>query len=157
MGMRSSFVGEEDNENLHKGEEIRPFLLKAIKGSRIAIIFLSKKYASSTFCLDDLAEIVECFKEGGRLVYPVFYHVDPSVVRHQKGTYGKDLARLKERLGDSIDDKLQKWKEALSQVADLTGWHLQPRGGNIALFSKVKGKYCTKNESKDLDALGSKI
>ncbi|XP_054813454.1 putative disease resistance protein At4g11170 [Prosopis cineraria] len=68
-----------DDESLHASEEIRPSLFKTIKGSRIDIIVFSKNYASSTFCLDELEEIVECFKEG-QLVCPVFYHVEPSEI-----------------------------------------------------------------------------
>ncbi|XP_028806188.1 TMV resistance protein N-like [Neltuma alba] len=115
-----------DDESLQAGEEIRASLLKAIRESRIAIIVFSENYASSTFCLDELAEIVECFKGEGRLVYPVFYYVDPSEVRHQRGSYGESLVYLQKRL-EKEEDKLQKWRLALSQVANLSGWHLKPR------------------------------
>ena len=74
-----------DDESLRSGEEITPSLFKAIQESKIAIIVFSKNYASSTFCLDELAKILECFKGEDRLVLPVFYHVDPSDVRHQRG------------------------------------------------------------------------
>ncbi|XP_054811902.1 disease resistance protein RPV1-like [Prosopis cineraria] len=119
-GIRNFF----DDKALHAGEEIRESLFKAIKESRIAIIVFSKNYASSTFCLDEPAEIVDCFKEEGQLLYPVFYHVDPADVRHQRGSYGEALAHLQKRFEDD-DDKLKKWRCALTQAANLTGWHLQ--------------------------------
>ncbi|XP_028760599.1 TMV resistance protein N-like [Neltuma alba] len=114
-----------DDESLDAGKQIRPSLFEAIKESRIAIIIFSQNYATSTFCLDELVQIIECFKEESRLVYSVFYHVDPSDVRHQRGNYGQALADLQKRL-EGNDEKLQKWRWALSQAADLSGWHFQP-------------------------------
>ncbi|XP_028785118.1 putative disease resistance protein At4g11170 [Neltuma alba] len=114
-----------DDESLDAGKEIRPSLFEAIKESRIAIIIFSQNYATSTFCLDELVQIIECFKEESRMVYSVFYHVDPSDVRHQRGNYGQALADLQKRL-EGNDEKLQKWRWALSQAADLSGWHFQP-------------------------------
>ncbi|XP_028760634.1 TMV resistance protein N-like isoform X2 [Neltuma alba] len=114
-----------DDESLDAGKEIRPSLSEAIKESRMAIILFSQNYATSTFCLDELVQIIECFKEESRMVYSVFYHVDPSDVRHQRGCYGQALADLQNRL-EGKDVKLQKWRWALTQAADLSGWHFQP-------------------------------
>ena len=50
------------DDNLHWGEQISTELLKAIESSMISIIVLSENYASSNWCLDELAKIVECKK-----------------------------------------------------------------------------------------------
>ncbi|KAG4981592.1 hypothetical protein JHK84_035168 [Glycine max] len=113
-----------DDEGLRRGEEITPTLLKAIRESRIGIIVFSKSYASSTYCLDELVEILECLKVEGRLVWPVFYDVDPSQVRYQTGTYAEALAKHKERFQDD-KGKVQKWRKALHEAANLSGWHFQ--------------------------------
>ncbi|ESW24545.1 hypothetical protein PHAVU_004G139700 [Phaseolus vulgaris] len=110
-----------DYDKLESGEEITATLLKAIEESRIAIVVLSPNYASSSFCLDELATILHC-KSKGMLVIPVFYNVDPSHVRHQKGSYGEALAKHQKRF-KAEKEKLQKWKLALRQVADLSGHH----------------------------------
>ncbi|KAG4939856.1 hypothetical protein JHK86_045997 [Glycine max] len=112
-----------DEDKLHSGEEITPALLKAIQDSRIAIIVLSENYAFSSFCLDELVAILHCKREG-LLVIPVFYKVDPSDVRHQKGSYGEAMTKHHERFKDKME-KLQKWRMALHQVADLSGKHFK--------------------------------
>ena len=70
-----------DDENLERGKIISPELLQAIEDSRFAIVILSENYAYSSWCLDELAKIIECEKELGMIVLPVFHYVDPSDVR----------------------------------------------------------------------------
>src|ERR1044072_3596425 len=111
-----------DDEELHKGDEITPSLEKAIEKSRIFIIVLSKDYASSSFCLDELSKILDCSHKESRLVWPVFYDVDPSDVRKQTGSFGEAMALHMERFKDN-KDKLQKWRMALQQVANFSGGH----------------------------------
>ncbi|XP_057446582.1 disease resistance protein RUN1-like [Lotus japonicus] len=113
-----------DDEELHKGEDITPSLLKAIQDSRIAIVVLSRNYASSSFCLDEFSKIVDCFEEKGQLVWPVFYDVDPSDVRKLSGTYGEAMAMHEERFKDQME-RLQKWRKSLQKVANLSGWHFK--------------------------------
>ncbi|KAL4317282.1 hypothetical protein AHAS_Ahas15G0369500 [Arachis hypogaea] len=86
-----------DDEELQRGDEITPSLLKAIQESRIAIIVLSPNYASSSFCLDELVHILHCIKGNHRLVLPVFYEADPSDVRHQRNSFGEAMAKHEEK------------------------------------------------------------
>ncbi|KAL6203757.1 hypothetical protein ACLB2K_027456 [Fragaria x ananassa] len=46
-----------DDRDLEVGDAISPTLLKAIEESRFAIVALSPNYASSTWCLEELAKI----------------------------------------------------------------------------------------------------
>jgi hypothetical protein len=114
-----------DNKELKRGDEITPSLCKCIEDSRIAIIVLSKDYASSSFCLDELVHIIHYSKENDRLVLPVFYDVDPSHVRHKNYSYGEALAKHEERFQNNTKniERLLKWKKALNQAADLAGYH----------------------------------
>ncbi|XP_061366470.1 disease resistance protein RUN1-like [Gastrolobium bilobum] len=113
-----------DDKELQRGDEITPSLVKAIEDSRIAIAVFSENYASSSFCLNELVHILHCIKEKGRLVLPVFYDVDPSHVRHQRGSYEEALATLEKRFKDD-KEKVRKWRMALRQAADLSGFHFK--------------------------------
>uniref|UniRef100_A0A7N2MFT5 ADP-ribosyl cyclase/cyclic ADP-ribose hydrolase n=2 Tax=Quercus lobata TaxID=97700 RepID=A0A7N2MFT5_QUELO len=115
-----------DNEKHHLGQEIASELIQVIEKSQYAIVVFSEKYADSRWCLDELAEIVECKKNKGlKEVVPVFYHVDPSDVRKQTGPFKK--AFDEHQRNDRIDrEKIQKWKDAMREVGNLKGEHLLP-------------------------------
>ncbi|XP_054811457.1 disease resistance protein Roq1-like [Prosopis cineraria] len=114
-----------DDEEIRKGDEIAPRLDRAIEESRMAICVFSKDYASSTFCLNELVKIHQSIKKNGRLVWPIFYDVEPAEVRHQKGNYGQALSVHKQDLR-ADEEKLQSWKLALREVANLSGTHVTP-------------------------------
>ncbi|CAJ2638950.1 unnamed protein product [Trifolium pratense] len=114
-----------DDEQIQKGEQITPTLLQAIKESRIFIAIFSPNYASSTFCLTELVTILECSKSQGRLFLPVFYDVDPSHIRNITGTYGEAFAKH-EVMFRGEKKKVQKWRDALHQAANMSGWHFKP-------------------------------
>ena len=123
---RSGIFAFRDNERLERGKSISPELLKAIEESRISIVILSRNYASSTWCLDELVKIIQCMKVMGMTVLPIFYDVDPSDVRKQMGTFAQAFIKHEERLKDNME-KVQTWRATLSEVANLSGWHSQNR------------------------------
>ncbi|XP_048435544.1 disease resistance protein RPV1-like isoform X2 [Pyrus x bretschneideri] len=108
---------------LSRGEEISTALLKAIEESRISVIVFSENYASSRWCLDELVKILDCEKSNQQMVIPVFYKVSPSDVRNQKGCFGDGLAGLECKYKDNVD-KIHKWRPALSEAGNLSGWTL---------------------------------
>ena len=113
-----------DDDELPRGKEISVELLKAIRESKISIIVFSKNYASSRWCLDELVEILECRKMIGQLVLPVFYDIDPSHVRKQTGSIAEAFARHAEHFASKIE-VVERWRAALTEVANLSGWNLQ--------------------------------
>ena len=116
-----------DDERLERGTFINEELSKAIKESRFAIVIISNDYASSSWCLTKLAEIVECMEMKKLTILPVFHYVDPSDVRNQRGTFAEAFAKHEERLKETIAD-VEKWRVALTKVAkvaNIAGWDLQ--------------------------------
>ncbi|KAJ0896036.1 putative TIR domain, P-loop containing nucleoside triphosphate hydrolase [Helianthus annuus] len=107
-----------DDETLARGESIRPALLKAIQESRIAVIVFSENYADSSWCLDELAHIMECVDTRGQIVEPIFYYVDPSDLRKQKGKYGETIAKHKRQ----NKHKVVSWRKALEKAGNISGW-----------------------------------
>ncbi|KAL4634400.1 hypothetical protein ACB092_04G196800 [Castanea dentata] len=103
-----------------RGEEISEELLKTIENSMMSIIIFSKNYASSTWCLDELVKIVEC-KKNDQLVRPIFYKVDPSELCNQNGKFRKALAKHEKNIKDN--KKVQRWKIALQEATNISGWH----------------------------------
>ena len=71
-----------DDKKLEMGKTISQELFEAIEKSRIAVIVFSENYASSTWCLEELTKIDECRDRGILTVLPIFYHVEPTDVRH---------------------------------------------------------------------------
>ncbi|KAI9087300.1 hypothetical protein K1719_030770 [Acacia pycnantha] len=104
---------------LPKGDDIFQSLIQAIEDSSLSVIVFSKNYASSKWCLNELIEILRCKKEKGKLVVPIFYEVDPSHVRHQRGAYEKAFAQHLKKNPNKVDE----WRQALSETANLVGWH----------------------------------
>ena len=115
-----------DDEKLKRGTFIAPELLKVIEQSRFAIVILSKDYASSSWCLMELAKIVECIKKTGLIVLPVFHYMDPSDVRHQRETFADAFVKYEERFKDNMGD-VYTWRDALTQVASIAGWDLRDK------------------------------
>ena len=65
-------------------------------------------------------------KEMKMTVLPIFYDVDPFTVRKQVGTFAQAFAKHEKRFKDYIE-KVQTWRIALREVANLKGWHVQAR------------------------------
>ena len=115
--IKKGIITFKDDEKLEKGKRISK-LFKEIEQSRFAIVIFSKDYASSTWCLDELAKIVHCEKEMGMTVLPVFYDVEPSDVRSAKGTFAHALIELEKR----FKDKVETWRAALTHARELYLW-----------------------------------
>ncbi|XP_050916962.1 disease resistance protein Roq1 isoform X2 [Lathyrus oleraceus] len=116
-----------DDDGLQKGDEITPSLLKAIEHSKIAIVVLSKNYASSSFCLQELSKILDSINGKDRSILPVFYKVDPSDVRKLKRSYGEAMDKHDE--DEASSSTHNKWKMSLHQVANLSGFHYKKGDG----------------------------
>ncbi|CAN1264419.1 Disease resistance protein L6 [Linum perenne] len=127
-----------DNEELRKGEIIAPSLEKAIKESKVYIPILSQGYASSKWCLQELALMVKCCKQGDdRIILPIFYMMEPRDVRHQEGSYKKAF-QLHSKKYDA--ETIKEWKEALKEVGEMKGWSVKESDRQGVIVDEVYSK-----------------
>ncbi|CAL2236091.1 unnamed protein product [Prunus armeniaca] len=113
-----------DYNELRRGEDITAELVQAIQGSRISVIVFSRRYADSGWCLEELVKIMECRRTVRQMVLPIFYDVDPSDVRKQNGCFGQAFEKHEERFLLDVD-KVLRWRSALTEAANLSGWDLR--------------------------------
>ncbi|KAI9079883.1 hypothetical protein K1719_038129 [Acacia pycnantha] len=106
------------DDEILKGDDISQSLIQAIENSSISVVIFSENYASSKWCLNELTEILRCKQHQKQHVVPVFYQVDPSHVRNQRGPYEEAFAQhLKKN-----PEKVNQWRQALFEIASSAGW-----------------------------------
>ncbi|XP_030477529.2 TMV resistance protein N-like [Syzygium oleosum] len=138
-----------DDEELRKGEQISTELLKAIEESRIAIVIFSKHYASSTWCLEELAKIMKCKEQRDLMVYPVFYKVEPCEVRTPRESYLEAMAEHEDKFGKD-SEKVKRWKKALFYAGSLSGRHFTD-GYEAVLIKHIVQEISTQLDRTPLD------
>ncbi|KAL3736836.1 hypothetical protein ACJRO7_025723 [Eucalyptus globulus] len=115
-----------DDAEIRKGEKIGGELLRAINNSRIYVPIFSRDYASSAWCLRELVHMVECLRRStDKAILPIFFNVDPYDVKLGTGLYIDALKKHEDRFSY---DELRRWKEALTEVASIKGWHCKDIG-----------------------------
>ncbi|KAG7611160.1 Toll/interleukin-1 receptor homology (TIR) domain superfamily, partial [Arabidopsis suecica] len=137
-----------DDQGIERSQTIAPALIQAIRESRISIVVLSKNYASSSWCLNELVEILKC-KD---VVMPIFYEVDPSDVRKQTGDFGK---AFKKSCKSKTKEERQRWIQALIDVGNIAGEHSLKWENEADMIEKIAKDVSDKlnaTPSKDFDA-----
>ncbi|XP_076929881.1 toll/interleukin-1 receptor-like protein [Bidens hawaiensis] len=122
--IRNSFTTS-DHTMLPIGQNMHLELLKAIEESEMYVVVFSPGYASCRRCLDELVDIMDNFnKFDEKKVVPVFYKVEPSDVRSQKGPYMEPFQA--HQTNTNLDPlRVQEWRQALKYVSQLSGLTLQ--------------------------------
>ncbi|KAJ4713864.1 TMV resistance protein N-like [Melia azedarach] len=136
LKQKGIFVYRDDNE-LERGKSIST-LFKTIEESRFSIIVFSKTYAHSTWCLDELVKIIECKNTSDQhIIFPIFYNVEPTMVRKQIGSFQEAFAKHEEAFGEDIE-RVKKWRDALKDVANIAGWELKNKSESEIIEDIVK-------------------
>ncbi|KAF7847899.1 hypothetical protein BT93_L2471 [Corymbia citriodora subsp. variegata] len=112
-----------DEEGLDVGERINEALPIAINNSRIYIPIFSQNYATSSWCLCELAQIVEnaSLSNGHKEILPIFLDVEPDDVKLKNPLYRDAILNL-EREKKLSTEQVDSWREALKKVDAIKGW-----------------------------------
>ncbi|AES96486.1 putative TIR domain-containing protein [Medicago truncatula] len=123
------------DNNLNSGDEISTTLVRAIEEAELSVIVFSKNYAASKFCLDELMKILECKRMKGKMVVPIFYDVDPTDVRNQRGSYAEAFAKHEKNSEEKI--KVQEWRNGLMEAANYSGWDCNVNRTELELVEEI--------------------
>ncbi|XP_025677987.2 TMV resistance protein N-like [Arachis hypogaea] len=107
---------------IEKGGEIWEELVQAIRDSSVYLVIFSEHYASSKWCLRELAEIIELtnmVEKGHHHIIPVFYRIEPTHVRKQTGSYYSVFAEYDRNLDYRL---VRQWRKALFHAANISGF-----------------------------------
>ncbi|KAL0877343.1 hypothetical protein Bca101_027048 [Brassica carinata] len=140
-----------DDQGIERSETISPSLIQAIRQSRISIVILSKNYASSSWCLNELVEILQCKKDMGQIVMTIFYGVDPSHVRKQTADFG---SAFNETCLRKTDEEKRKWSRALTDVSNILGEDFVNWDNEANMIEKIAGdvsRILNTSPSKDFE------
>ncbi|CAN1356658.1 Disease resistance protein RPV1 [Linum perenne] len=113
-----------DKTEIPAGEKVTEAVLSAIEGSRFYVVVLSKGYASSEYCLDELAKIMDCCDGGGVAAgrsecFPVFYNVSPDNILSGCFRRDGDFDRHKK---EYTYERVDGWLQAVSWIIGISGW-----------------------------------
>ncbi|XP_039155775.1 TMV resistance protein N-like [Eucalyptus grandis] len=110
-----------DDEELRVSEQIGGNLLRALDDTQIYIPIFSKGFASSIWCLREVAHMVDCTSKsnGKKEILPLFFDVKSDDVKLRTELYSNALSEHEKKYGL---DEVKRWKAALREVATGLGW-----------------------------------
>ncbi|XP_050133539.1 disease resistance protein RPV1-like isoform X2 [Malus sylvestris] len=142
-----------DAEGLRKGNDLSQ-LLTAIQDSRVSIVVFSQNYASSTWCLKELVQILDCMDRKDQIVVPVFYDVDPSHVRKAESSFAEAFAKHEGHSSADMEE-VRSWRSALTRATNLSGWDSKNYEDDAKLIEEIVKdifqKWIRTSSSKDDD------
>ncbi|GLJ24505.1 hypothetical protein SUGI_0468160 [Cryptomeria japonica] len=137
-----------DRDEMERGFELMGQIESAIATASVHIAILSRNYAKSRWCLEELCLMLD----SGAPIIPVFYNVKPCHLRwmDKKGRYAKAL-KMHERKNRYDSITIRKWKTALHRVSTLSGYELDACNGDLGeLLEKIVQQVSRKVEKSPL-------
>ena len=105
-----------DARSLMKGNPALKSIDQALATAKVHVAVVSRGYAESKYCLNELVAMVR----SGKPVVPVFYDVEPVDLRWvENGPFSEAFENHKSK-GRS-ENRVQEWRDALVALAGITG------------------------------------
>ncbi|XP_039165785.1 TMV resistance protein N-like [Eucalyptus grandis] len=135
-----------DEDELRVGEVIGGNLLRAINNSLLYIPIFSRTYASSKWCLRELAHIVDNVlnSKGKKGILPIFLDVEPEDVKLKTPLYSVALLEHANKFPDEVKD----WRKALEEVDEIKGWNVKKDQSQAVIIKLVVEKVLEKLQIK---------
>ncbi|MED6159420.1 hypothetical protein PIB30_042195 [Stylosanthes scabra] len=101
---RNGIIAFRDDKSLKQGQHIYTELMETIESFKVLIVIFSKNYVTSSWCLQELAKMLECrTKVATPNLLHICYDVSLFEVRRQKGVYEMACAKHEERLKHDLE------------------------------------------------------
>lgn len=120
-----------DREELGRGEALSHTIADAISTASVHIAILSRRYCESSWCLDELCQMLD----SGALVIPVYFDVTPDDCESIDSGPFAEAFRKHYAQGRIDKEILQRWKEALKRVTLRPGKRLDDYNGRHGLLA----------------------
>ncbi|KAL3746815.1 hypothetical protein ACJRO7_015713 [Eucalyptus globulus] len=135
-----------DEEELRVGEVIGGNLLRAINNSKIYIPIFSQTYASSKWCLRELAHIVENVSksETQKSIFPIFLDVEPEDIKLKTPRYSGALLEHEKKFPVEV----KVWRKALAEVDEIKGWNVKKDESQATIAKLVVARVLEKLKLK---------
>ncbi|XP_014515215.2 TMV resistance protein N-like isoform X1 [Vigna radiata var. radiata] len=106
---------------------------------RVAIVVFTQTYSQSAWCLNQLQQIINWHETYCRHVLPVYYEIQPSDVRLQKGDFGKALKETAQQTfsRQELEHGMSRWRHALTKAANFFGWDESNHRSDAELVDKI--------------------
>ncbi|KAF7850755.1 hypothetical protein BT93_L5048 [Corymbia citriodora subsp. variegata] len=112
-----------DEDELQEGKVIGENLLHAINNSILYIPIFSQNYASSKWCLRELALRVDNVSKSDdkKSIFPIFLDVEPEDVKLKTPLYNTAFLDHEKNFPNEVED----WRKSLKEVDEIKGWNVQ--------------------------------
>ncbi|KAI9104416.1 hypothetical protein K1719_022988 [Acacia pycnantha] len=115
-----------DEEGIARESTFRAHYYGQLKLLEFQSSYSHKIMRGSSWCLQELEKIMECYRINYQEVFPIFYDVQPFEVRKQQNAFGKAWEKLIMTFPISNGRKVaNSLKKALIEAANLSGWDMQ--------------------------------
>ncbi|KAG0607534.1 hypothetical protein M758_8G036000 [Ceratodon purpureus] len=119
-----------DKASLRKGDPAFTSIDAALKVAKVHVAVVSKRYAESKYCLNELVDMLR----SGKPVIPVYYEVEPAQLRWVENVPFAEAFEKHKRKRTA--EQVQEWTHALGRLAEITGFCSSDYSGDEAQLKR---------------------